>query len=128
MFDRKGSYICDRSKSRVNTRYNKDVRLFYLNCLLNQYFTGIKSKQQTAMDCITTGASEDEQQENKQTVSLQDIFSYFFGETSMIDTPVSVSPSRRVCTIGEGPRHLGSKEGWIFIAPLKELNIIYTLM
>ena len=71
MFDRKGSYICDRSKSRVNTRYNKDVRLFYLNCLLNQYFTGIKSKQQTAMDCITTGASEDEQQENKQTVSLQ---------------------------------------------------------
>src|SRR5579871_749055 len=43
-------------------------------------------------------------------------------------TPVSVSPFRMVASIGDGPRYLGSNDGWIFMRPFGNISIICWLM
>lgn len=47
---------------------------------------------------------------------------YFSGETSKIVTPVFAHASRRVRTIGLGPRYFGKREGWILSIELGYKN------
>lgn len=51
---------------------------------------------------------------------LRNSNTHCFGLISIIEIPVTVSPYKIVCSIGDAPRHRGNRLGWTFNIPLKQ--------